>query len=141
MEPLSLGHYDQHGHACLNVHLCGVKHEPPGIEYEVMIDTGFSGFIQIPIIHAIALQLPLQGTQTLVLANGTKASAFTALVSTTLAGKETVGVAVLSPSETFLVGLDFLRQFDRLLVVSKKWVGLIDESALPPAPSAPSATP
>lgn len=44
MGPLSLSRYDQHGHACLKVHLCGVRHPRPGIEYDVMIDTGFSGF-------------------------------------------------------------------------------------------------
>lgn len=132
MEPLLLGHYDQHGHACLKVHLCGVKHPPPGLEYEVMIDTGFSGFIQI---HAIALQLPLEGTQTLQLANGQQISAFTALVRTTLAERHTIGVAVLSPSDTFLVGMDFLRRFERLLVISKDWVGLIDEDAVDPPSS------
>ena len=131
MSPLSLGHYDQQGHACLKVHLCGVKHPRPGIEYDVMIDTGFSGFIQIPIVQAIALQLPLQGTQTMVLANGAKVSAFTALVQTTLGGKTAVGVAVLTPSDTFLVGMDFLRRFDRVLVVSRRFVGLIDEDSLP----------
>ena len=71
----------------------------------------------------------------MMLANGAKVSAFTALVNTTLGGKETVGVAVLTPSDTFLVGMDFLRQFDQLLVVSKNWVGLIDEGTIPPAPA------
>ena len=134
MEALLLGHYNQAGHACLKVHLCGVRHPPPGVEYEVMIDTGFSGFIQIPLMHAIALRLPLEGTQTLQLANGEQISAFTALVRTTLAERQTVGVAVLSPSDTFLVGMDFLRQFKRLLVISKDWIGLIDEDAIPPPP-------
>ena len=135
MEPLLVGHYNQRGHACLKLHLCGVKHDLPGIEYEVMIDTGFGGFIQIPILHAIALQLPLEGTQKLVLANGQEVSAFTALVQATLAERHTVGVAVLSPSDTFLVGMDFLRQFERLLVISKAGVGLIDEDALQRLPN------
>ena len=134
MEALLSGHYDQAGHACLKVHLHGVRHRPPGIEYEVMIDTGFSGFIQIPIMHAIALRLPLEGTQTFQLANGEPVSAFTALVQATLAGRETVGVAVLSPSGPFLVGMDFLRRFEKLLVVSKDWIGLIDEGAVPRPP-------
>ena len=67
----------------------------------------------------------------MVLANGTKVSAFTALVQTTLGGQTTVGVALLTPSDTFLVGMDFLRQFDRELVVSRRLVGLIDENSLP----------
>lgn len=134
MEALLLGHYNQAGHACLKVHLCGVRHPPPGLEYEVMIDTGFSGFIQVPIIHAIALGLPLEGTQTLQLANGELVSAYTTLVQTTLAERQAVGVAVLSPSETFLVGMDFLRRFEKLLVISKDWIGLIDEDAVTPPP-------
>ncbi len=136
MEPLFRGHYDDAGHACLKVHLRGVKHPAPGVEYEVMIDTGFSGFIQIPIVQAIALQLPLQGTQTLVLANGDKVDTFTALVAVTFADKETIGVAPLSPSSTFLVGMDFLRQFDQALFISRAGIGLVDEDSITLSPMA-----
>ena len=109
------------------MHLCGVKHEPPGIEYDLLIDTGFSGFIQIPTIRAIELQLPLQGTLTSVLADGSTITSFTVLVEATLDGQNIVGVAVLSQSDIFLVGMEFLRQFRKTLVVSQDVVGLIDD--------------
>ncbi len=57
-----IGHYDQQGNACLKFHLCGTKHEAPGLEYTGIIDTGFTGFIQLPIQHAFSLSLPLEGT-------------------------------------------------------------------------------
>lgn len=138
MSPLSPGHYDQAGHACLKLHLRGVRHPAPGVEFEVMIDTGFSGFIQIPIVQAIALQLPLQGTQTLVLANGETVNTFTALVVATFGEKELVGVAPLSPSDVFLVGMGFLRQFDQALIISKNGIGLMDE-LVPAEPVDPKA--
>lgn len=138
MNPLSLGHYDKAGHACLKLHLRGVRHPAPGVEYEVMIDTGFSGFIQIPIVQAIALQLPLQGTQTLVLANGETVSTFTAMVVATFGEKAHVGAASLTPSDIFLVGMGFLRQFDQALIISKDGIGLMDEQA--PAESTPPST-
>lgn len=127
MNQTLLGHYDENGCAYLKIHLCGVKHEPPGIEYDLLIDTGFSGFIQIPTIRAIELQLPLQGTLTSVLADGSTITSFTVLVEATLDGQNIVGVAVLSQSDIFLVGMEFLRQFRKTLVVSQDVVGLIDD--------------
>lgn len=134
----TFGHFDQQGHPCLKIHLCGVRHPPPGIEYEVMIDTGFSGFVQIPMAHAIALQLPLEGAQTLTLADGKTTTALTALVRATLGARGTDGVAVLSFADIFLVGMDFiflvgmdfLRKFEQVLVIGKDYTGVMDESAI-----------
>ena len=33
----------------LKLHMHGVKHEPPGVEFEAIIDTGFTGFIHLPL--------------------------------------------------------------------------------------------
>lgn len=126
----TFGHFDQQGHPCLKIHLCGARHAPPGIEYEVLIDTGFSGFVQIPMAHAIALQLPLEGAQTLTLADGKTTTALTALVHATLGERGTDGVAVLSFADIFLVGMDFLRKFEQVLVIGKDYAGVIDESAV-----------
>ena len=100
-----------------------------------MIDTGFSGFVQIPMAHAIALQLPLQGAQTLTLADGKTTTALTALVHATLGERETNGVAVLSFSDVFLDGMDFLRKFEQVLVIGREFARVMDESAVhPPEP-------
>ena len=60
--PAGAGHFDEQGNACVEFHLRGVKHDPPGLPFEGIIDTGFTGFIQLPLQHAMSLGLPLEGT-------------------------------------------------------------------------------
>jgi predicted aspartyl protease len=124
-KPIGIGPYDQTGNACLKLHMRGVKHAPPGAEFEAIIDTGFTGFIQLPLSEALSLSLPLEGTNSVTLANGSSLVMLTALAQVTLMGRTEVGVVLLSmTSNDILVGMDFLRRFDRALVVSKK-VGVI----------------
>lgn len=131
--PIGIGHYDGEGNACLNLYICGTRHEHPGVEYECIIDTGFTGFIHLPLSVAIALSLPLEGTQSVTLANDSSLVMLTALARVTLAGRVETGVALISmTSDTILIGMDFLRRFERALIISKKvGVVLVDESFLP----------
>lgn len=132
--PIGIGHFDQQGNACLRLHICGVKHDPPGLEFEGIIDTGFTGFIHLPLASAISLSLPLEGTQTVTLANDSDLAMLTALAAVTLADRTEIGVALLSmTSNAILVGMDFLRRFDRALIVSRKLgVVLLKEELFPP---------
>ena len=125
----TIGHYDQEGNACVYIHICGTKHEYPGVRYEGIIDTGFTGFIQLPLSYAIGLSLPLEGMQTVELANDSTLVMLTALADVTLADRTETGVTLLSQtSNTILLGMDFLRRFDRVLMISKKvGVVLLDE--------------
>lgn len=131
-QPLGIGHFDQRGNACLKLHLCGVRHDPPGVEFEAIIDTGFTGFIQLPLSHAMSLSLPLEGTNVVTLADESKLVMLTAMVDATLLGRTESGVALLSTSsDSILVGMDFLRRFRRALVVSKAvGVVLMDEEPI-----------
>lgn len=130
--PIGVGHFDENGNACLNFHLRGVKHAPPGVEFNGIIDTGFTGFIQLPMPHAIALSLPLEGTNVVTLADNSTQVLLTALGEATLLGRTEVGVILLSMSASeVLLGMDFLRHFERALVVSKNLgVVLVEEDAL-----------
>lgn len=76
------------------------------------------------------MQLPLEGAQTLTLADGKTTTALTALVRATLGARGTDGVAVLSFADIFLVGMDFLRKFEQVLVIGKDYTGVMDESAI-----------
>src|SRR5436853_3023007 len=106
------GHFDSLGNPCLKFHLCGIVHDQPGLEYEGIIDTGFTGFIQLPLHHAFSLKLPLEGTASYTLADGTQTACLTALAQTTFGGKMVLGVVTLAPgSQDILVGMGFLRQF------------------------------
>lgn len=131
-QPIGIGHYDQQGNACIKLHLCGVKHEPPGLEFEGVIDTGFTGFIQLPLSKALALSLPLEGTNSVTLADGSQLVMLTAMARATLLGEAEYGVVLLSmTTDEVLLGMDFLRRFDRMLVVSRKMgVVLMDEKEL-----------
>lgn len=131
-QPVGIGHFDQRGNVCLKLHLCGVRHEPPGVEFEAIIDTGFTGFIQLPMSHAMSLSLPLEGTNAVTLADESSVVMLTAMVRATLLGRTEYGVALLSTtSDTILVGMDFLRRFERALVVSKQLgVVLMDEGVI-----------
>ena len=58
------GHFDSLGNPSLKFHLCGIAHEEPGLEFEGIIDTGFTGFIQLPLQHALlAKQLQAETTE------------------------------------------------------------------------------
>ena len=122
------GHYDTQGNACLTFHLCGVRHEPPGIELTGIIDTGFTGFLQLPLAKAIELALPLEGTTTVTLADGSTAAKLLATGKVEFDGAQQDGTVIVEfGSSEILIGMDFLRRFGRALVVSRTAVLLIDE--------------
>jgi predicted aspartyl protease len=123
------GHFDSLGNPCLKFHLCGVAHDPPGLEFEAIIDTGFSGFIQLPMQHAFSRKLPLEGTSSYVLADGSRGTSLTALAHTTFGGTTVLGVISLTPgSLDVLVGMDFLRRFKLGLIMTKGTIVLTDET-------------
>ena len=123
-----VGWYDDRGNPCVTFHLRGVAHQKPGIECAGIVDTGFSGFIQIPFNKACELQLPLEGTAGVTLADGSTKVVLTALGLTTLADMETMGTIHLSfSSEEILVGMEFLRKFKRGLGVFRDTVFLLPD--------------
>ena len=122
------GHYDAQGNACLTFHLCGVRHEPPGVELTGIIDTGFTGFLQLPLARAIELALPLEGTTTVTLADGSTAAKLLATGTVELDGEEQDGTVIVEfGSSEILIGMDFLRRFGKTLIVSRTAVLLMDE--------------
>ena len=86
--------------------------KPQAIECAGLIDTGFTGFVHLPMQHAIALGLPLHGTISSTLADGRRVDAFTALAFAELGGSHESGVVTLSTSaRDILVGMEFLKTF------------------------------
>lgn len=126
-----LGHFDDQGNACLKFSLCGVAHKEPGLEFTGIIDTGFTGFIQIPIQNAFALKLPLDGTVKATLADGSASTCLTGLAKVTFEGVTTVGTVMLEfNGQDILIGMDFLRVFKLSLIVAKGAVLILDEDWL-----------
>jgi predicted aspartyl protease len=123
-----VGRFNSLGSPCLKFHLCGVAHDPPGLEFEGIIDTGFNGFIQLPMQHAFSLKLPLEGTSSYILADGSRGTSLTALARTTVGDKSLMGVVILAPgAEDILVGMAFLRQFKLGILMTTGLIVLLDE--------------
>lgn len=125
---VSPGHFDQLGNPCVDIQVPGLdgkRHPFP----DAIIDTGFTGFVQLPAVVNAVLQLPRETTTQVTLADGSQ------IIMETVLGKAVVGRRVrkvpilLSPTSPYvLIGMGFLRQFGLALVVfPTNGVALIDE--------------
>ena len=123
------GYFANSGSPALKVTISGPFTE--GLEYEAVIDTGFTGFLSIPIIEGIRLGLVLHGTTKVSFADGSDNYRLTAKAMVEVHDDNNIGVAILEPnSNEILVGMDFLRLFKRALYVSHDLVALVDEDEL-----------
>ncbi len=97
-----------------------------GLEFDAILDTGFTGFLSIPLVQAIRLGLVLHGTTKVTLADGSQAYKLTARGKIVVGGESKIGVAILENKGTdLLLGMSFLRQFGRTLLVSQAGVSLM----------------
>ena len=117
----------------VSTRLHGVVHPPPGLEYTGIIVTGFTGFLHLPISVAMAFKLPLNGLTAVTLADGKVFNKLTAQAIPTLDGRSVMGIVVLEFSNTqILVGMEFLRQFERGLLLTRKQAFLFPEKKSSP---------
>jgi predicted aspartyl protease len=138
---LWIGYFGSSGSPVLKVRVSGPFTE--GKDYEAILDTGFTGFLSIPLLQAISLGLILHGTTTISLADGSTAYRLTARGKITVEGEEKVGVVILEPTSTeLLLGMGFLRQFKKAVIVSEFGVALASEDDvrkfIPTEPSPPT---
>lgn len=132
-EPVLIGYLNNAGHPAIKIGVYGV-HPDLKQEFEVMIDTGFTGFLLMPIMSAFPLGLTLVGTGSYTLADNSTSAKLLALGNITLGNEESLtGIIVLEPNQCNpLLGMDFLRKAERCLTVSVNGVALIDESVIQP---------
>jgi predicted aspartyl protease len=100
-----------------------------GKEFDATIDTGFTGFLSIPLLKAIPLGLLLYGTTGITFADGSTTYRLTAKAQITVENESQIGIAILEPkSEDVLIGMEFLRLFKKAFFIVKDGVALLDET-------------
>jgi predicted aspartyl protease len=124
------GYFDKSGSPALKVKISGPFAQP--VEFDAILDTGFTGFICMPLIRALPLGLMLYGTTSVELADGSTSMKLTAKGEAEVEGESKVGVVILEPTANdVLLGMAFLRSFEKALFVTQKLVYLFDESRTP----------
>ena len=108
------------------------QNESPEVEIEIgglintttktlkaVVDTGFTGFVQVPIGVGIGTNLNLWGTQTYTLADGTTSKTLECVGKVKFLGKEMLGVISLAfTGNMALLGIVFLQELGMDMVVS-----------------------
>jgi predicted aspartyl protease len=127
-EPILTGFLSDTGHPVIKVTVFGI-HPDLKQQFEVMIDTGFTGFLLMPIMSAFPLGLTLVGTGNYTLADNSTSPKLLAMGSVMIGSEDPVhGVIVLEPNQCgLLLGMDFLTKARRSLMVSRLGVALVDE--------------
>lgn len=157
---VQIGYLDSNGHPKLTIRVSGT-HPTADAVVEAMIDTGFTGFLMLPIAQALPLGLALYGTGNYTLADGSMVTNFLAegtvtimpptvspippsstLGPPTLAGlqPESVQGTIVLGGDSALLGMEFIRGLDKLLLVGKVVI-LVDNSTIDAAIAAASAPP
>jgi predicted aspartyl protease len=134
------GFFDKSGSPALKIRVAGPF--ATAVEFDAILDTGFTGFICMPLLRALPLGLMLYGTTSVELADGSTSMKLTAKGIAEVEGERKVGVVILEPTANdILVGMAFLRTFEKALFVTQKLVFLVDESRTPDSdPADPSAS-
>jgi predicted aspartyl protease len=122
---LTLGEFDSSGSPIIAIKVAG----PSGAKhYKAVIDTGFTGFVELPISEMIELGLKSYGAANVMLGDG---SVITNLLSSSdvhLGNQIQNGTILLAEgSAGVLVGLAFLREFKKSLILTTTAVFLYDE--------------
>ncbi len=133
-DPMLVGFFTKNGSPAIRIRISG----PVGdrLEFEAVIDTGFTGFLSIPMVKAFPLGLPLFGTTAITFADGSSQTRLTGAARITVGSDSNVGTAILEwSSNEILIGMAFLRLFKKALFVSKDFVVLVDEDYLAKATS------
>lgn len=111
------GSLDKTGSPTLEISIFGVNPDFAQ-KFDAVIDTGFSGFISMPILKAFPLGLILHGTTTVVLADGSTRPKLTAIGTAIKENEEQTAVIILDESSNdVLIGMDFLKKFQKVLML------------------------
>jgi clan AA aspartic protease len=101
------------------------------VEVQAIIDTGFTGFVSMPVTMALPLGLKPSSTALITLADGGSQPKLVAEGTATIEDASKTGLIILEESSSeVLIGMDFLRTFRIMLIVAQETVLLVDQDQL-----------
>ena len=103
------------------------------LEFEGIVDTGFTGFVLLPIARAVPLGLEIDGLSSFESADGAGHQWPTATATAEFGDLASEGAVVLAYyGEEILIGMNFLKRFHLSLLIHRNQAILIDEPDLDP---------
>jgi predicted aspartyl protease len=122
---LVVGAFDTAGSPTIKIRISGDS-EPR--EYAATIDTGFTGFVALPLVEMVPLGLTTQpGAASVMLGDGTIIQNLVAQGRVALSGQTADGTVLLDEtSNDVLIGMAFLRAFKLALIITETTVILYD---------------
>src|ERR1035437_3191099 len=106
------GYFDEHGAPRLNISISIPGAGPT--ESDAILDTGFTGFLLVPISLLSALPASFEDIKTLRLADGTKVMRLQVMASVIVNGQTIDGIAFVEPEgREVLLGMKFLQSAGR----------------------------
>jgi predicted aspartyl protease len=110
------GSFNSSGSPTVEISVSGPLTNPTA--FTAIMDTGFTGFLLLPILQAFPVGLILQGTVPISLADGSTQTKLTCLGMLHFDGETQTGLIIIEPQNAdVLLGMDFLRKFNRQLIV------------------------
>jgi predicted aspartyl protease len=124
---LILGAFDDAGNATVKIRVSG---DLGTNDYTAIVDTGFSGFVAMPLVEMVPLGLSTQPTAaTVILGNGEVIYNLVSAGTVTLGGQAETGSILLDDTTNdVLIGMAFLRTFRLALIVTDTAIVLHDRA-------------
>lgn len=123
--PLWRGYFNKQKCPALRITVSGSREIS---ECEAVLDTGFTGFLSVPLRQAELAGLEPHATTLMRYADGATLSKHVARGTVKIGQEAKTGLIIIEPeSDELLLGMGFLRLFNRALIVSRLAVALVDE--------------
>lgn len=115
------GYFNDNEHPILEITVTG---EDSQVEIPALIDTGFDGYLSLPIPVAMSLGLKLIDSALITLADGSKKTELLFTTKVSLEGKESRARTFLTAGETALIGTQLLKDFTLSIDFPQKKISL-----------------
>lgn len=112
-----VGSFDNSGSPTIEIEVSGWNVNTKR-SFTAIVDTGFTGFLLLPILSAFPVGLILHTTMGITLADGSTQNKLACLGGIHFEGQSEVGVIIVEEQNTdVLVGMEFLKSFKLKLTV------------------------